>query len=119
MEALRREGLLAEMRDRYGERPPEVEALGELMVVKGLAAALGATVLDLSDTRLSLTLGEATPLEPGRAVELVSDRTTGFRLTPEMRLIRALTPAEQAQPLSAAKRVLHALLAYANQRRQN
>jgi transcription-repair coupling factor (superfamily II helicase) len=109
--------ILSEMRDRYGERPPEVEALGELMVVKGLAAALGVVVLDLSESLLSLTIGEGTPLEPQRLVQLVSDRAAGFRLTPEMRLIRALGSAEQADPLAATRRVLHGLLAYANENR--
>ena len=110
-------GLLAEMRDRYGPEPPEVEALGELMVIKGLAAALQATVVDLSPGRLSLTLSEDTPLTPEQAVELVRNRSSGFRLTPQMRLIRSLTEAEARDPLSSAKKVLHALLAHANQSR--
>jgi len=106
--------ILEEIRDRYGPVPPEVEALGELMVLKGLAAALGATVLDLSESRLALTLSEATPLQPAEVVKLVSDRRSGFKLTPEMRLIHTLGAEERQHPLRAAKRVLHALLARAN-----
>jgi transcription-repair coupling factor (superfamily II helicase) len=102
------------MRDRYGELPPEAIALGELMVVKGLAQALGATVVDLAETRLSLTLSEVTPLRPTQVVKLVSDRASGFRLTPEMRLIRTLRAAEQEHPLGAARKILHDLLGYAN-----
>jgi transcription-repair coupling factor (superfamily II helicase) len=107
--------ILEEIRDRYGARPAEVEALGELMVLKGLAAALGATVLDLSPTRLALALSESTPLSPDRVIKLVSDRRSGFKLTPEMRLIRTLQPDEQERPLQAAKTVLHALWAHANE----
>jgi transcription-repair coupling factor (superfamily II helicase) len=107
-------GLQEEMRDRYGELPPEAIALGELMVVKGLAQALGATVVDLAETRLSLTLSEVTPLRPTQVVKLVSDRASGFRLTPEMRLIRTLRAAEQEHPLGAARKILHDLLGYAN-----
>jgi transcription-repair coupling factor (superfamily II helicase) len=106
--------ILAEIRDRYGPIPAEVEALGELMILKGLAAALGATVIDLSESRLALTLSEATPLQPAEVVKLVSDRRSGFKLTPEMRLIHTLGAEERQHPLRAAKRVLHALLARAN-----
>ncbi len=107
--------LLAEMRDRYGERPQEVDALGELMVLKGLASALGASVLDLTETRLSLTLSENTPLDPDTVIPLVSDKHSGFKLTPEMRLIRTLRRDEQRSPMEAAKKILHGLLAHANQ----
>jgi transcription-repair coupling factor (superfamily II helicase) len=106
--------ILDEMRDRYGEVREEVRALGELMALRGLAAALGASVLDLTETRLSLTLGEATPLQPEQVVRLVSGKRSRYRLTPEMRLIRALDEDEQAQPLRAAKQLLRELLAYAN-----
>ena len=47
--------ILAEVRDRYGSSPPEVEALGELMALKGLAAALGATVLAEHDEHESFS----------------------------------------------------------------
>jgi transcription-repair coupling factor (superfamily II helicase) len=104
---------MAEIRDRYGPEPPEVEALCELMVVKGLAAELGATVLDLSATRLSLTLSDATPLAPQQVVDLVRPRRSPFKLTPEMRLIRTLDDLEEP-PLGAAKKVLRGLLAHAN-----
>ncbi len=106
--------ILDEMRDRYGEVPGEVRALGELMALRGLAAALGASVLDLAESRLSLTLGETTPLQPEQVVRLVSGRRSSYRLTPEMRLIRTLSEQEAAQPLAAAKGVLRELLAYAN-----
>jgi transcription-repair coupling factor (superfamily II helicase) len=107
--------ILAEMRDRYGEVPPEVEALGELMELKGLAAALGATVLDLSDSRLALMLSDRTPLRPEMVIRLVSDGKAGFKLTPEMRLIRTLGPKEQEAPLASAKKILRGLLLHANQ----
>jgi len=108
-------GLLAEIRDRYGPEPPEVEALGELMVVKGLAAALGATVVDLTEHRLSLTLSDQTPLAPEQVVELVRPKRSPFRLTPEMRLICSLEPGGPGGELLAAKKTLHHLLARVNQ----
>ena len=107
--------MLEEIRDRYGPPPAEVEGLGQLMLVKGLAAGLRATVVDLAPQRLSLTLSEDTPLRPEQVVELVRNPNSGFRLTPEMRLIRTLTPQEILDPLGSAKKVLHGLLLRVNQ----
>ena len=101
--------ILAEIQDRYGPYPVEVDALCELMVVRGLAAALGVTVVDLSPTRLTLTLGDSTPLSAERLVSLVSNRSRGFTLSPDMRLAHKLTTAEQLQPLEATKAVLREL----------
>ena len=103
--------ILAEMRDRYGPNPDEVDALAEVMVIKGLAAALGARVLDLSDTRLSLALGEGTPLTPEQTVALVSGKRARFKLTPDDRLIRPLDEDEQRQPLATTHKILNDLLA--------
>jgi transcription-repair coupling factor (superfamily II helicase) len=113
--------LLAEIEDRYGPRPEEVEALGALMAVKGMASELGARIVDLSERRLSLTLDETTPLDPAQIMPLVSDRQSGFSLTPpagkhkRMALVRELRAAEQADPLGAAKKILRQLMGYANQ----
>jgi len=106
--------ILAEILDRYGPRPDEVDALGELMVVKGLAASLGATVVDLTESRLSLTLNEATPLSTDQIVRLVSGKKARFKLTPEDRLIRRLDEQEKQAPLSATKKILHDLLVLGN-----
>ncbi|MCC6746963.1 MAG: transcription-repair coupling factor [Deltaproteobacteria bacterium] len=110
--------ILVEIQDRYGPRPDEVDALGDLMVVKGMAARLKATVVDLTATRLTLSLDEATPLDPQAVMKLVSNKQSGFRLTPQMKLIRELGPEEQGQPLHAGKKVLRELLAHAKQLHQ-
>ncbi len=103
--------VLAEILDRYGPRPDEVDALGLLMVVKGLAADLGAAVLDLTETRLSLTLDDGTPLTTDQIVGLISGKRARFKLTPEDRLIRRLGEEERQAPLSATKQILRDLLA--------
>ena len=103
--------VLAEIQDRYGPRPDEVDALGLLMVVKGLAAALGAAVLDLTETRLSLTLDERTPLTTDQIVGLITGKRARFKLTPEDRLIRRLGEEEKQTPLETTKKILGDLLA--------
>jgi transcription-repair coupling factor (superfamily II helicase) len=105
--------VLAEIYDRYGPRPEEVDQLGLLMVVKGLAARLGATLVDVGNTRLSLTLDESTPLDPAEVTKLVSDPSSGYRLTPDMRLSRDLSEAEREDPLGSAKKILWELLSHA------
>ena len=102
--------ILAEIRDRYGPSPDEVDNLGELMLIKGLAMTLGAAVVDLTQTRLSLTLTESTPLSTDHIVGLVSGKKARFRLTPESRLIRGLDDHEGLEPLAATKKILQDLV---------
>ncbi len=111
--------ILAELRDRYGPPPQEVDALIEVMGIKGLGIRLGATLVDLGESRLAVRLGEGTPLEPERLMALVSDPTRRLRLTPDMRLLRSLDEQERSQPLTAAKKVLRDLLTHVNQSRLN
>ena len=106
--------ILTELRDRYGPRPDEVEALGEVMVLKGLGVRLGATLIDLGETRLTVGLSEVTPIAPAKLAALVGDTRRGLRLTPDGRLTRTLPEAERSQPLTAAKKVLRELLLHAN-----
>jgi len=98
--------VLEEIGDRYGEVPDEVKLLGELMVVKAYARRLGAIALDLSETRLVLTLdSEATPLKPDKVLALINKKGSPYRLTPDMRLQRSFAAGEKDR-LTAAKRCL-------------
>jgi transcription-repair coupling factor (superfamily II helicase) len=111
--------ILAELRDRYGPPPEEVDALIEVMGIKGLGIRLGATLVDLGESRLAVRLGEGTPLSAEVLTKLVTDPTRRLRLTPDMRLLRSLDEQERQQPLTAAKKVLRELLAHVNQNRLN
>ncbi|MBW2735905.1 MAG: transcription-repair coupling factor [Deltaproteobacteria bacterium] len=105
--------ILQELRDRYGNLPVEVNALGELMAIKGIAIDLGATLVDVGETRVNVRLGETTPLDPAKVTEVISDPARRLRLTPDMRLMRVLAEDERKHPLSACKRLLHELAALA------
>jgi transcription-repair coupling factor (superfamily II helicase) len=107
------QGLVGEMVDRYGPVPAEVEVLADLMVLKALARRLRAQSLELTRTRLSLALPADTPLRPDKVMELVKAPGSLYRLTPDMRLTRALSAAEQAAPAEAARRSLMELCACA------
>ncbi len=98
--------LLEELVDRYGDLPDEVKILGELMVVKAYGRRLGAVSIEIGQARIALALDAQTPLSPSKVLVLVNQKGSPYRLTPDMRLTRALTPTEQKDRLTAAKRCL-------------
>ncbi len=80
--------VLGEISDRYGAPPEEVAVLGDIMVVKALGRRLQAASIELSETRLALSLRETTPLRPEQVTALVSPRKSPWRITPDQRLVR-------------------------------
>ncbi len=101
---------VSELTDRYGEPPDEVQLLAQLMQVKALARRLSASALELSDTRVSLTLADDTPLSPQVVMKLVAQKGSTWKLTPDMRLSRAFQGNEKDRRLEVAKQVLSALV---------
>jgi transcription-repair coupling factor (superfamily II helicase) len=98
--------ILEEMADCYGPVPPELHLLGELMVLKGQARALGASAFELSPVRLALALGDDTPLDPTRVMELINVENSPYRLTPDMRLVRGWRGSEGEDPVGSARAAL-------------
>jgi transcription-repair coupling factor (superfamily II helicase) len=99
--------VLEEIHDRYGEVPKEVALLGEVMVVKGYARRLGALSIELGSDRLVLALdSDATPLKPEKVLGLINKKGSPYRLTPDMRLLRAFAEGEKKDVMTAAKRCL-------------
>jgi transcription-repair coupling factor (superfamily II helicase) len=110
--------LAGELRDRYGTPPEEVEVLCGIAVVKSLGRRLGAQAIELSETRLALSLAEDTVLEPAQVLKLVNAPKSPWRLTPDMRLLRTWQgDKEKADRLLLAKGLLGDLLSQAGSRR--
>jgi transcription-repair coupling factor (superfamily II helicase) len=105
--------LLTEMEDRLGRLPPEVEVLGQLMVLKGYARQAAALALDLGETRMVLTLPADTPLNPQKVLALVNRKGSRYRLTPDMRLSRTLHETEQRDRLASYRSALQEILSCA------
>jgi transcription-repair coupling factor (superfamily II helicase) len=105
--------IVVELADRYGEPPPEVGVLADIMIVKGLGRRLGARAIELSETRFALALLDETPLKPEQVMKLVQTKSSPWKLTPDMRLQRTFQPAEREQRLEVAKKLLAELLAQA------
>jgi transcription-repair coupling factor (superfamily II helicase) len=80
----------AEIVDRCGDPPDEVDALCELMAVKVRLRALSIRALESGPGRLVFTLGEAAALDPFLLAKHVQGSKGALRLTPDMKLVATL-----------------------------
>jgi len=119
----------AEMVDRYGEPPEEVDALCQLMQLRVRLRALRIRGLEAGPGRVVLSLGPEAALDPFRLARHVQASGGALRLTPEMKLVArvdgvthrpglpgpAQTPAAEAaagrELLAAARRLVAELAA--------
>jgi transcription-repair coupling factor (superfamily II helicase) len=95
------EEIRAEIVDRCGDPPDEVDFLGEVMKVKVRLRALRIRALESGPGRLVLTLGETALLDPFRLAKQVQASGGAWKLTPDMKLAVRLGPAPSA-PAAAA-----------------
>jgi transcription-repair coupling factor (superfamily II helicase) len=106
--------LRAELIDRFGEPPPEVDALEEVMRLKIELRRLALRQLDAGPGRLVVTLGPDARLDPGRLAALVQKSKGLYRLTPDMKLVAKLdATVKGAAYLPAARKVVRDLLSCA------
>ncbi len=106
--------LRAELVDRYGEVPDEVDNLSELMLLKIDMRELSLRTLEAGAGRLVVTLGAEARLDPVRVATLVQRSKGLYRLTPDMKLVAKVDAALKGQHLVAeAKKVLRDLSACA------
>jgi transcription-repair coupling factor (superfamily II helicase) len=99
------EDIRAEIVDRCGEPPEEVDALLELMAVKVRLRALAIRALEAGPGRLVLTLGETAALDPFLLAKHVQGSQGRLRLTPDMKLVATLgaPPPRPAKGRAAAR----------------
>ncbi|WP_248361537.1 transcription-repair coupling factor [Anaeromyxobacter oryzae] len=96
----------AEIVDRCGDPPDELDALCELMAVKVRLRALRMRALEAGPGRLVFTLGETAALDPFLLAKQVQGSQGRFRLTPDMKLVAQLVappPKPAAKPAKGAK----------------
>jgi transcription-repair coupling factor (superfamily II helicase) len=86
--------LRAELRDRYGAQPPEVEGLLRYATLRLQAQELGITQVDLSSGNLRVRIDETTPLVPATLARLAAEHP-GTALRPEG-LVWSLAPGQGA-----------------------
>jgi transcription-repair coupling factor (superfamily II helicase) len=77
----------AEILDRYGDAPAEMDHLCALMAVKVRLRALSIRALEAGPGRLVFTLGESAGLDPFALARWVQKSGGALRLTPDMKLV--------------------------------
>jgi transcription-repair coupling factor (superfamily II helicase) len=92
----------AEIIDRFGDPPAEVDALCEVMQVKVRLRALRIRALEAAPGRLVFTLGEQAALDPFQLAKRVQQSQGAWRLTPEMKLVVTADGAARAVATPAA-----------------
>jgi transcription-repair coupling factor (superfamily II helicase) len=105
--------ILEEIADRYGPLPEEASWLGEVMVHKAMLRHLGLRGYELQATRLVLTVGNDSRLQPGKLLPLINAPGGRWRLLPDLRLVAAFDAQEQRDHLGAARRRLEEVAACA------
>jgi transcription-repair coupling factor (superfamily II helicase) len=88
----------AEIVDRCGDAPDELDALCEVMAVKVRLRALRIRAVEAGPGRLVFTLGEAAALDPFRLAKHVQGSGGALRLTPDMKLVATLGPPPAPSP---------------------
>jgi transcription-repair coupling factor (superfamily II helicase) len=102
--------LRAELVDRFGELPDELDTLTELTLLKLQMRELRLRALESGPARLVVTLGPDALLDGGKLAALVQKGKGLYRLTPDLKLIaRREGPDQPAALLSEAKKVLRDL----------
>ncbi len=84
------EDLRAEIIDRYGDAPDELDALCEMTTLKNSMREMRLRQLDAGPGRLVVTLGPDAALDGARLAKLVQRSKGALRLTPDMKLIARL-----------------------------
>jgi len=94
----------AEIVDRFGDTPAEVDALCETMRVKAWLRDLRIRGVEAGPGRLVFTLGDGAALDPFRLAKLVTSSDGAWRLTPDMKLVVHLDEdGKQAAPDAGRK----------------
>ncbi len=93
----------AEIVDRYGDPPDEVDALQTVMQVKVRLRALRIRGLEAGPGRLVFTMGEEAALDPFQLAKKVQASQGALRLTPDMKLVALFGSDGKLAPPAAPK----------------
>jgi len=103
--------VMDEVRDRFGEPPPEARCLEYVMVAKTLGRRLHATAIELRGERLSVRLGADTSLAPEYAAKLATTTKGRLRLAGPDRIVAKLEGGGDETRLRRAAEVMAELCA--------
>ncbi|MBL8914532.1 MAG: transcription-repair coupling factor [Archangium sp.] len=104
------EDLRAECVDRFGDAPPEFDALQEVMNLKIELRKLALRQLDGGPGRVVVTLGADARLDGAKLATMVQRSKGLYRLTPDLKLVAKLDQSVKgAEFVPAARKVLRDL----------
>ena len=99
--------LRAELIDRFGETPIEVDNLSELTLIKIDLRELRVRALESGPARVVITLGQQALLDPAKTAAFIQKSKGEYKLTPDMKLVARINSEAKDQDLIAeAKRVV-------------
>jgi transcription-repair coupling factor (superfamily II helicase) len=103
--------IMDEVRDRFGEPPPEARCLEHVMAAKTMGRRLRAVAIELRGERLGVRLGHDTPLPAEHAAKLAAATKGQVRLASPDKITARIAVAGEERRLRAAIDVLSALCA--------
>ena len=102
--------LQEELIDRFGELPPQPQALIETHRLRLLVKPFGVAKLDASDAQISVQFGSDAPIDPAKVIFLIQkDRNT--KMSGPDRLIRKASLPNLKQRVQGVKELLEAVKA--------
>lgn len=104
------EGFAAEMIDRFGNLPDEVENLLEIMSIKQLCRKAGVVKLDAGPKGAVVTFYENQPPKPEKVLALVAKSVGTIKLRQDQKLVYTRSWSSQAQRISGVRQVLKGLM---------
>ncbi|MDJ0780491.1 MAG: transcription-repair coupling factor [Desulfosarcinaceae bacterium] len=104
----------AELTDRFGPPPEEVENLLLKIMLKVVAARAGVKKLDLLGNRLSLSFSSDHQVRPYGIVDLISSAKGRYRITPDHLFKARLTPQNPRGLLAQTKNILLEIARHVN-----
>jgi transcription-repair coupling factor (superfamily II helicase) len=110
------EAMAAEMIDRFGPLPREVEQLLKLVAIKALCRKANVEKLEAGPKGITLSFRENTFANPQGLLRYVAEQETEAKIRPDMRLVFIRDFAEPTARLEGTRVILQALAAIATKK---
>ena len=110
------EAFAAEMIDRFGPVPPEVEQLFEIVAIKALCRRAHVEKIDAGPKGVIVSFRDNHFADPAGLVRYVAEQGAGARVRPDMRIVFIREFDTMKQRLAGTRRILRALVGIAEKK---
>jgi transcription-repair coupling factor (superfamily II helicase) len=108
------EGFAAEMIDRFGSIPQEVENLLEIMKLKALCRTAGVSKIDAGPKGIVVSFHKDTPPNPEGVIQIIAGSMGTIKLRHDQKMVYTRNWTSDRQRLDGVKRILSDLIKAAN-----